>query len=164
MQIFLLEDENGNTLSVGQYIFEELENDKLEFQKEIHRKVIDEYKTHSDDKGFSAEKFFLNHSDYEISKLTADLISDKYTLSKIHSKFHKVETEIDRLNELAPRYVYEYKLAMILQKRKDKMLEMKSATEKSDQTAVLELMNEIRQIDFFKTKLSEELDRVLNLL
>lgn len=160
----LFKDENGNSLSVGQYIFEELENDKLVFQKEIHRKIIGEYKNHADDEGFSAEKYFLNHSDYEISKLTADLISDKYTLSKIHSKFHKVETEIDRLNELAPRYIYEYKLAMILQKRKDKMLEMKSATEKSDQTAVLELMNEIRQIDFFKSKLSEELDRVLNLL
>lgn len=160
----LFKDENGNSLSVGQYIFEELENDKLIFQKEIHRKIIGEYKNHADDEGFSAEKYFLNHSDYEISKLTADLISDKYTLSKIHSKFHKVETEIDRLNELAPRYIYEYKLAMILQKRKDKMLEMKSATEKSDQTAVLELMNEIRQIDFFKSKLSEELDRVLNLL
>ncbi len=53
---------------------------------------------------------------------------------------------------------------MILQQRKDKMLEMKTAAEKSGEKRLLELMNEIRQIDFFKAKLSEELDRVLNLL
>ncbi len=160
----LFKDENGNSLSVSQYIFEELENDKIEFQKEIHRKIIDEYKNHFKDEGFSAEKYFLNHPEYEISALTADLISDKYILSKIHSKFHKIETELDRINELAPRFIYEYKLAMILQKRKDKMIEMKSIAEKSDSTAILELMKEIKQIDFFKSKLSEELDRVLNML
>ena len=160
----LFKDENGNSLSVSQYIFEELENDKIEFQKEIHRKIIDEYKNHFKDEGFSAEKYFLNHPEYEISALTADLISDKYILSKIHSKFHKIETELDRINELAPRFIYEYKLAMILQKRKDKMIERKSIAEKSDSTAILELMKEIKQIDFFKSKLSEELDRVLNML
>lgn len=160
----LFKDENDNSLSVGQYIFEELENDNLEFQKEIHLKIIGEYKMHSANEGFSAEKYFLNHPDYEISALTADLISDKYVLSKIHSKFHKIESEVDQLIELAPRYIYEYKLAMILQKRKDKMLQMKTATEKLDETTVLELMKEIKQIDFFKSKLSEELDRVLNLL
>lgn len=160
----LFSDEKGNTLSVSQYIFEELENDSIELQKEIHRKIIDEYKNHFTDEGFSAEKYFLNHPEYEISALTADLISDKYILSKIHSKFHKIETELDRLNELAPRFIYEYKLAMILQKRKDKMIQLKSATEKLDETALMELMKEIKQIDFFKSKLSEELDRVLNLL
>lgn len=160
----LFKDENGNTLSVSQYIFEELENDNIEFQKEIHRKIVEEYKTHDSLNDFIAEKYFLNHPDYAISALTAELISEKYVLSKIHSKYHKVESEADKLNEVAPRYIYEYKLAMILQKRKDKMLEMKAATEKSSEETVSELMKEIRQIDYLKTKLSEELDRVLNLL
>ncbi len=160
----LFSDENGNVLTVSQYIFEELENDKLEFHKPLHRKVAQEYKTHCSDVNFEAGKYFLHHSEYEISTLTADLISEKYTLSKIHSKFHQIETEEQRLSELAPRYIYEYKLAMILQQRKDKMLEMKTAAEKSGEKRLLELMNEIRQIDFFKAKLSEELDRVLNLL
>ena len=160
----LFSDENGNRLSVSQYVFEELENDKLEFQKPIHQKIVQEYKTHCTDKDFDAGKYFLHHSEYEISALTADLISEKYTLSKIHSKFHQIETEDSRLNELAPRYIYEYKLAMILQRRREKMVEMKTAAEKLDEKRLMELMSEIRQIDFFKTKLSEELDRVLNLL
>ncbi|VBB46923.1 DNA primase [uncultured Paludibacter sp.] len=160
----LFKDENGNTLCVDQYIFEELENDQLIFQNEKHRKLVEEYKNSFEENNFIAEKYFLNHPDYELSSLTADLISDKYVLSKIHSKFHQIETDDNRLNELAPRYIYEYKLVMILQKRKDKMLEMKAATEKSDETRTMELMSEIKQIDFFKSKLSEELDRVLNLL
>ena len=44
------------------------------------------------------------------------------------------------------------------------MLEMKAASEQQNEPKIIEIMNEIKQIDFFKSKLSEELDRVLNLL
>ncbi|HNX89089.1 MAG TPA: DNA primase, partial [Paludibacteraceae bacterium] len=104
------------------------------------------------------------HPDIEISKFTADLILEKYTLSKIHSKFHKLETEVDRLSELAPRFIFEYKLAIIMDKRKQKLMEMKTAAEARNDKMMQQIMREIEAIDNFKNKLSKELDRVLNLL
>ena len=109
-------------------------------------------------------KHFLNHPDVAVSQLVADLITEKYTLSKIHSKFRELETDDKRLNELAPRYIYEYKLALIIQNRKEMLLEMKKAAESNDASAVGQIMKEIEQIDYFKNILSKELDRVLNLL
>lgn len=160
----LFRDDDDNEIRVEQYILEEMESDNLIFYIDKHRRLLDDYKTHLDSDNFIAEKYYLNHPDYEISALVADLISDKYVLSKIHSKFHEIETDDKRLAELAPRYIYEYKLAMILQKRKDKMMEMKVLIGNLDEKQTKELMAEIKQIDMLKSRLSEELDRVLNLL
>lgn len=44
-----------------------------------------------------------------IRTLTTDLISEKYQLSKVHTKYSKVDTEADRLEELVPRAIYELK-------------------------------------------------------
>jgi DNA primase len=92
------------------------------------------------------------------------MISEKYPLSKIHSKFREIETDEKRLTELAPRYIYEFKLALIMNQRKEKLLELKNANENGDLEMLKRLMIEIEQIDRLKNLLSNELDRVLNLL
>ena len=157
-------DIDSNPVTVSDYILEELQNDNLEFQKTLHNKIMLEYKLLSKEKDFNAKRHFLNHNDFEISKLTADLITEKYTLSKIHSKFHKLEGEDERLNELAPRFIFEYKLAVIMNQRRSKLLEMKNAAETQNAENMKLIMKEIETIDFLKNKLSEELDRVLNLI
>lgn len=43
----------------------------------------------------------------DIRRLATELVSERHKLSKIHSKYSKVETERDRLIELVPRAVYE---------------------------------------------------------
>lgn len=52
------------------------------------------------------EKLLLSSPDDEIRRLTTDLVSEKYTLSKVHTKYTKIETERDRLIELVPRAIY----------------------------------------------------------
>lgn len=47
--------------------------------------------------------------DAELRKLCTDMVADRYQLSKIHTKFTKVESESDRLVDLLPRAVYELK-------------------------------------------------------
>ena len=159
-------DDNSSEkpITVSDYILGELLIDQLSFKNDLHEKIRQEYLLNSSKENFNSERYFLNHPDFEVSKLTADLISEKYTLSKIHSKFHKLETENDRLAELAPRFVFEYKLAVIMDKRKQKLLEMKTAAETRNEKLMQQIMNEIEAIDNFKNILSKELDRVLNLL
>ncbi len=55
------------------------------------------------------ERYFTTYPDTQISLLAVDLVSDKYQLSKVHTKYQKVETESDRLWELIPRAIYELK-------------------------------------------------------
>ena len=126
--------------------------------------MLQEYKQLTKEAKKEAEKHFLNHPDVDVSQIAADLITEKYTLSKIHSKFRELETDDKRLNELAPRYIYEYKLSLIMQNRKEMLMKMKKAAETNNAALLEQTMKEIEQIDYFKNILSKELDRVLNLL
>ncbi len=164
---FIATDENGENsrkVTVSQYIFHELENDGLKFKNEIYQTILDEYKRFIETGRTDVEKYFTHHPDVEISKICAELITEKYTLSKIHSKYRELETDDQRLNELAPRYIYEYKLALIMNRRREKLLDMKKANDDKNMEEIKRLMAEIEQLDFLKNILSKELDRVLNLL
>ena len=164
---FISTDENGENstpVTVSDYIFNELETDNLSFQNPVLNRMLQEYKQLTKEAKKEAEKHFLNHPDVDVSQIAADLITEKYTLSKIHSKFRELETDDKRLNELAPRYIYEYKLSLIMQNRKEMLMKMKKAAETNNAALLEQTMKEIEQIDYFKNILSKELDRVLNLL
>lgn len=53
------------------------------------------------------EQRLCSSDDDCIRRIATELVSEKHHLSKIHSKFAKVETERDRLIDLVPRAVFE---------------------------------------------------------
>jgi DNA primase len=59
------------------------------------------------------ERILCSDSDDTIRRLTTDLVSDKYTLSKVHTKYARIETEEDKLQDLVPRAVFELKNAIL---------------------------------------------------
>ncbi|MDE6397517.1 MAG: toprim domain-containing protein, partial [Muribaculaceae bacterium] len=59
------------------------------------------------------ERNLINHPDDSIRRLVTEFVDDRYQLSKVHSKYAHVETEEERLTELVPRAVYEYKDAIL---------------------------------------------------
>jgi DNA primase len=59
------------------------------------------------------ERILCSDSNDDIRRLTTDLVSDKYTLSKVHTKYAHVETEEDKLPDLVPRAVFELKNAIL---------------------------------------------------
>jgi DNA primase len=154
---FYADAENQHPVTVGDYIMEELERDQLLFENRLHAKILEEYKNNFRNEGFIAERFFLHHSNGEISLLTADLISEKYTLSRIHSKVKKVEEDTDRFIDLIPRVVFEFKNSHILAIIKQKLLEMKNANDNKNHKLVDEIMYEIGQLEVVKKQLSKTL-------
>ena len=144
-------------VTVGDYILQELEQDNLLFHNEIHALMLEEYKLNHRQEGFLAEKFFIYHQNQRISLLAADLITEKYTLSKVHSKIKKVESDLERLIELVPRVVFEFKNILILDMLKQKLLELKAASEMKNHQLADQLMLEIKQLDEVKKQLSKTL-------
>ena len=59
------------------------------------------------------EKVLSSHPDDSIRELTLELVADKHVLSKVHTKYAHVETDEERLGELVPRAIYEYKDAIL---------------------------------------------------
>jgi len=142
---------------VSTFIAFELERDELGFHNPLHQLILDEYKAHCNAETFNPERFFLYHSNSQISQLTADLVTEKYTLSKVHSKIKKIETDIDRLFDLVPRVIFEFKNSLILDEVRQKLIELKAASDAKNNTRVDEIMREMAEKDEIKKQLSKNL-------
>ena len=83
------DEETGQTFdwAVLPYIMADLQQDEIEFQHPLYsqmaREAVDKYES----EGEHLERYFLSHPDPEISKTAVDMVSEKYQLSKIHTKF-----------------------------------------------------------------------------
>ncbi len=155
--LYHTDDEKQKPVSVGAYILEELEQDNLVFDNSIHSLMLEEYKNNYQQENFAVQRFFLYHSKSEISNMTADLISEKYTLSRIHSKLKKVEADGDRLMELVPRVVFEFKNCLILEMIRQKLIQMKAANDNKNNALVDEIMQEMSKLEIVKKQLSKTL-------
>lgn len=82
-----------------QNLDERIEQELLDLEKDLRRKFF--------------QKDFLSDPDSRVRNLVTDLISEKHQLSKVHSKFYKIETEEDKLAELVPRAIFELKDAIL---------------------------------------------------
>lgn len=113
---------NGQTVTVGQFILQELDKDGITVALTIDRQIFDQYRAHHNDKGFVAETFFKFHPDPDINALACELIADKYQLSSIFNKVAisenvmqevKQQSEQELLNELVPQLICELRLNII---------------------------------------------------
>ena len=109
------------------------------------------------------ERYFTTYPDTQISLLAVDLVSDKYQLSKVHTKYQKVETESDRLWELIPRAIYELKNAILEQTIKQIQEKIKEATQNKDNEKIIELMEQNVELNQLRTTLAKQIgDRIIS--
>jgi DNA primase len=144
-------------VSVGQYILDELAKDGLTFGHPLYAKMLELFDANAAKPGFVAEHFFGQHPDPQVSRLATDLLADRYVLSKIYTKMSKVEEESDRLIELVPRVIFEFKNKLLLSTIKDKIVEMKKANEQNDMERQAALMQEIGNLNIIKSQLAKTL-------
>jgi DNA primase len=142
---------------VADYIYEEINRDGLEMSIAIHQQILKEYEMRWQDEQFNAEKYFLYHKDEAVARLAADMLTEKYTLSKIHSKMKRVETEAERLYEVVPRLMYEYKNALLLELIRDGLLRMKQAAELRDDVGAGMIARELNELNELKRQLAQHL-------
>lgn len=155
--MFYADEAKTQPVTVATYIFEELEHDELGFFNPLHQRIMDEYKAHHNDSTFNSDKHFLYHPEAQISQLAADLVTERYTLSKVHSKIKQVETDSDRLIDLIPRVIFEFKNSLILDLLRQKLLELKAASEAKNNALVDEIMRGITELESVKKQLSKTL-------
>ena len=121
-------DEETNehiVMRVAEYIRYDLERDDLTFYTPIIKSMLDEAADKCKTEGFIASRYFLAHPNPNVSRLAANLISEKYQLSKYHSKYRELEQEQDKLDQLVTREIYAMKDAYILRQIKETQLGIK---------------------------------------
>ncbi|MEE0979145.1 MAG: DNA primase [Muribaculaceae bacterium] len=94
------------------------------------------------------ERILSFSSDDEVRDLTVELVMDKHQLSKIHTKFAHVETELEQLPELLPRALFELKNAILLCDINDLQADLKHEYSQSnpDMGRIAEIMNDLERM------------------
>ena len=145
---------------VAPYIFEDLRNDEITLSNPLYQRIIEEAEmVFRENKNLS--RYFIEHVNREISETALNCISDKYELSKVHTKFQHVASEEERLTELVPRALYELKSNIINQNIKEIQSRIKAG--KKDSAETQRLMSELTDLYKLKAALAKELgERTVN--
>ena len=157
--LFEYADEESNapaTIQVAEYIKKELDEDNIPIYTPILNQMLEEAVTHGKEKGFIAQRYFLAHPDPTISRVAANLLSEKYQLSKYHSKYRDLEQEEDRLDQMVVRDIFALKEAYVLNRIKQKEEELKHISS-DDMDKIFAVMKEISELNDIKKILSKEL-------
>jgi len=162
-------EENENT-TVLEYIKFDLERDGLSFQNPLYKQILDEAVMHMSEDSFVPSRYFLAHPQQEISKLAANLLEDRYELSKVHMKqfgenVKQEETplaEEKNLETSVPRVLTELKDAFISLQIKEIKEQMKQKQKEGNSDAAIELMYQLKELEVIKKALAKVLgERVI---
>lgn len=159
------DNEEIDNTTVLEYIKFDLERDGLSFQNSLYKQILEEATSHLDDPDFVPSRYFLAHPQQEISKLTADLLEDRYELSKVHMKQYgenlKQEdtplAEEKQLETAVPRVLTELKNAFINQQIKSIKDQMKQKQKEGDMDATIALMQQLKEFEGLKKVLAKVL-------
>ena len=144
---------------MADFIIDTLQEDNLQFHSPLHRKMLREIEQQLQNPNFIAEKYFVAHPDPEISRLAAEIASDRYQLSKYHFKAQKIVTDKERLHELIPRLVIDFKISIVDEEMKQTLRELSEPAVQNDPEQSRKIMQryiELQQIQSAMAKRAGE--------
>ena len=152
-----LTDEEGNEVpvTVVEYVINDLKEDELAFHNPLHRRILSEASEHIHDQEFASERFFVAHPDPKISTIATELASDRYQLSKYHSKTQKLVTDEERLYEMGPMLMINFKNAIVAEELKHIMYALQDPSIANDNAqcdAVMQRYKEMKEIQNLMAK------------
>ena len=110
-----LTDEEGNNtpVTVIDFVSSTLEQDDMVLTNPLFREMLKLAVEHQHETDFSAERYFINHPNTAISQMALELVSERYQLSKYHSKYQTIVPDDQRLQELSTEITISYKYAIV---------------------------------------------------
>lgn len=160
-QEFYEDTRNGfpYSVSVGEYIIEELAEDELELFTPSLCEIQKEYRNHYKTTGFHPAKFFTGHPNPQISSIAANILSEPYELSKMWTGDATVFKEETVLSDILPKVIDNYKmrrLEILTREADNKILELQNSGKSNEILPWIIKKNTINRI---RAKLNEKLGR-----
>lgn len=157
-------DEEGNEtpVTVIEYIVNDLKEDELSFHNPLHRRILTEAAEHIHDSGFTSERYFIAHVDTAISTTATELASERYQLSKYHSKTQKLITDEERLYEMIPMLMINFKNAIVAEELKHIMYALQDPEVANDDEKCAATMQRYKEMKEIQSLMAKRLgDRVV---
>ncbi len=148
-----LQTTDGQTinLNVAQYIDYDLSSDGLTFSDDLYNQILQEAVAHSNDPGFKADHYFMQHPDPQVSQLAASLGIDNHQLSR---SFEMKQNE-SNLRQRIQHLILDFRMDIISQHLKDLQRQLKEAG--NDMNRIKELMTEYQDAQQLRNALARQL-------
>ena len=148
-----VEDDSGNTynLTIAQFINYNLAIDGLSLSDNLHCQILAEAVAHSGEPGFKAERYFIDHDDINISRLAADMATDKFHLAESQQPRNDKEA----LRQRALHLVLDFRMDYLERRLKAIRQEIKQVGENVER--MRELMNDFKDISELRNSLARKL-------
>ena len=154
------EEGQETPITVTEYIVNDLKEDELAFHNPLHRQILTEAAERIHNEGFTAERYFVAHPDPVISKLSVELISNRYQLRK--SQIEQMVTDEERLYELIPRLMINFKYAIVCEELKHTLSALQNPAIANDETQCNSIMERYNELNKVKSLMAKRLgDRVV---
>lgn len=160
-QIIEGKDENDEPTqtTLAEFVLGDLAYDDITLRSPLYAKMLNLVCRHVHDEGFIASKFLLNNQDEEISREAADLVSDRYQLSK-GNQMEKTEEELKV--EYLSRLLLDYKNAVVEEELKQCNADLTRPEVIADTNLMLDTMRRIKELGEIQRQLAKLLgDRVV---
>ena len=155
--------EEGST--VIEFVHSDLGRDNIKIHNPLYEQIFEEAYRESANTNFDPAKYFMSHSDEEISKLATEMLNDRYQLSKIHAKSLGDDFEDNKsrlleenlLEVLVPRVTTELKNAYVMKQIALIMKKIRVASKGDDFEITLKLLEEKKKLEEIKMILAKML-------
>ncbi|MDR0412703.1 MAG: DNA primase [Dysgonamonadaceae bacterium] len=134
------------SVSVIEDVVRDLKEDELEFANPLYKRILEEAFEKSGEEGFVAEPYFKQHPDPQVSQFAVDISTDRYVESKVHSKHKKIESESEKLLDLIPYVVLNYKDAILKFRMEELNRQIKAAAENGEQEKSEQLVRQLTEL------------------
>ena len=148
------EEDSSQAITVLDFIQYSLESDSISLRLPLHRRIYEEALEHLHEEGFRCDRYFSNHPDLEIANLANDLAHDPEVLSKIHTKMQTIPTEEERLVDLLPHLMTDYKLAVVEEMLKGLLTELRDPQVLADKERRMEIMRRYQEVKASQAQLA----------
>lgn len=148
-----LDDGTTANVTVAQYVDSQLAQDNLQFTNPVYNQILAEVVAHSGEEAFVAEKYFMLHPDYEVSKTAIDLTIDDVQLSKSYEMKYEQDTLREHVVHLVGDFFWETTASRI------SFLRTEIAQNASNPEKYGSCLKEYQQLIAFRQKLAKVLGR-----
>ena len=159
----LIEGEGANgekkQTTLAEYVQGDLNYDGITLRSPLYAKMLSLTCQHIHEDGFTASKFLLNNQEEDISREAADLINERYQLSKGNQM---TQSEEQLKVAYISRLLLDYKNAIVEEELKQCNADLTRPEVKNDITKTLEIMQRIKELSEIQRKIARYLgDRVV---
>lgn len=146
-------------VKVAQFIVSDLQEDDIRFANPIYQKIFDEYSKAIEKEHIPSEQHFINHEDPEVSRITIDMLSSQYELSKNWDKVRiHVPTEEERLKKNVETSLLALKDKEVKKEILTNQKRLKETNEKNEMTLLLEEQKELKAVS---REINAKLSRII---